>query len=47
MSNISKIIVIVIILFVALGVCTSVIAGLRPHMHKSFMLEQIIYKKGN
>ena len=43
--NTSKIVTITIISLVILGICTTVIAIAKPHMHKTIMLEQIIYKR--
>ncbi len=43
--DIKKIVTISIIFLVLLAIATVVIAQLKPQMHKSFMLEQIIYKK--
>ncbi len=43
--NTTKILTITIVLLVILGICTTVIAVVKPHMHKTIMLEQIIYKR--
>lgn len=43
--NTTKIVTITIVSLVILGICTTVIAVAKPHMHKTIMLEQIIYKR--
>lgn len=41
-----KIVTISLIAIVILAIATVVIAQIKPKMHKTIMLEQIIFKKG-
>ena len=43
--DIKKIVSISIIFLVLLVIATAVIAQVKPQMHKTIMLEQIIYKR--
>ena len=43
--NIKKILTVSIIFIVLLAIATIAIGQLKPQMHKTFMFEQIIYKR--
>lgn len=43
--NTTKIAIISIIAVILVGISTALIASVKPHMHKTVVLEQIIYKR--
>ena len=43
--NTTKIVIISIIALILIGISTALIVTLKPHMHKTVVLEQIIYKR--
>lgn len=44
--NIKKIIIFSLVFLMLLGVATILIFKIKPQMHKTFLFEQIIYKRG-